>query len=121
MNQCPHLAPFTCVLAVREFENWLVAGATGFQGKKHLDLPDPLPPVTDPEAFAGASWLVKQRQKVSRSKTYKKTADAIAFIKAMDLAEAHRTSRPFRKLCRELEKLIPPTVAPSNPAADTPT
>jgi hypothetical protein len=120
-QHCPHLSPFTCVLAVREFENWIVAGAAGFVGRGDLDLPNPLVLPTDPEAFAGASWLSKQRQQVSRSKSYKKTADAIPFIKAMNLAEAHHTSRSFRKLCRELEKLIPPMVAPPDPPPDDPT
>ncbi len=121
-QHCPHLGPFTCVLAVREFENWLVAGAAGFRGRTDLDLPDPLTLPTDPEAFAGASWLSKQRQLVGRGKSYKKTADAVRFIHAMDLTEAHRNSRSFRKLCREMEKLVPqPTASSPDPAADTQT
>lgn len=114
-QHCSHLSPFTCVLAVREFENWIVAGSAGFRGRNDLDLPDPLPPVTDPEAFAGASWLTKQRQLVGRGKTYKKTADAVRFIHAMDLAEAERTSRSFQKLCKELRGLTPPPPSPTEP------
>jgi hypothetical protein len=117
-QHCPHISPFACVLAVREFENWLVAGAAGFRGRTDLDLPDPLVLPADPEGFAGASWLVMQRQQVSRSKTYKKTHDAVRLIHAMDLAEAHRTSRSFQKLCSEVGKLRPPPVpsAPNTPA-----
>lgn len=115
-QHCPHLGPFTCVLAMREFENWLVAGAAGFRGRTDLDLPDPLVLPADPEAFAGASWLVKQRQLVDRGKTYKKTADAVRLIHAMDLAEAHRTSRSFRKLCKEVQAFAAPPVPPPTPS-----
>lgn len=117
-HHCPHLTPFACVLAVREFENGIVAGAAGFQTRIDLNLPTPMPLPADPEGFAGASWLVRQRKRVRQNLTYKKRDDAVRFIHAMDLAEAERTSRSFRKLCKELRNLLLPVVPPPPPSAD---
>jgi hypothetical protein len=116
-EQCPHISNVTCVLAVKEFENWLIAGATGFAGKTELGLPDPLVLPQDPETRKGSAWLAEQRQQAKRGSTYSKTVDGVQFVKRMDLGAARASSPSFDKLCRELAKLIPspPSEAPSPP------
>lgn len=118
-RQCPHIPNVACVLAVKEFENWLVAGANGFAGFKELKLPDPLVLPQDPEARKGSAWLAEQRQKVGRGLAYTKTRDAIDLVKRMDLVAARASSPSFDKLCRELEKLIPPP-PPADPSPPAP-
>jgi len=117
-DQCPHIPNVACILAVKEFENWIVAGAAGFTGKTELRLPDPLVLPPDPEARKGSAWLAEQRQKVGRGLTYSKTVDGVLFVKRMDLVAARATSPSFDKLCRELEKLIPPAEDSTPPPAE---
>ena len=108
-------ADIACVLAKRMLENWIVAGCSTLAGKNGL--PDPLPPPADPEGCSGSSWLDAQLRRVNRTRKYKKTVDAEAFVKLIDLGECRNRSPSFDKLCRELEARIPTPPPPHPPSA----
>ncbi len=96
----------SCVLAKQMLENWIVAGASTLAGVN--DLPDPLPARGHFEDHSGAAWLETQLRSQSKSRKYKKTADAEAFIRTMDLQECRDNAPSFDKLCRELQARLPP-------------
>ena len=60
-QQCPHIPDFACVIAVKEFENWLLAGAKGFVGNPDLKLPADFDVPNRPDEMTGAGWFAKQR------------------------------------------------------------
>ena len=104
----------SCVLATRMIENWFVAGCSTLAGLQGL--PTPLLPPSDPEGRSGTKWLDDQIKLYSRGKNkYKKTTDAAVFALKMNLQECRASSPSFDKLCRELERLIPPLVPPPSP------
>jgi hypothetical protein len=110
-------ASIACVLANWMFENWLIAGSVTLGGVSGL--PNPLPPVPTVEGVRGKSWIDQQLRSVSKNRAYSETIDCVEFVRRMDV-QAARTADSFDKLCRELEKLIPPAVAPSpDPQGDT--
>lgn len=73
------------VLAVREFEQWLVAGDPGADQS-----PD--------ETRGGKGWLSQQYGR------YSPTADQPRLAASMDLVRAERDSRSFRKLIKVLKE-----------------
>jgi hypothetical protein len=98
-------ADIACVLAKRMLENWIVAGASTLGGVNGL--PDPLLPPDRVEECSGAAWLEGQLRSKNRARKYKKTVDAEAFVRAMNLPECRANSPSFDKLCRELEARLP--------------
>jgi hypothetical protein len=102
----PEGTPVSCVLAKRMLENWIVAGASTLAGVN--DLPDPLPARDQFEERSGAAWLEAQLRSKNKSRKYKKTVDAEAFVRAMALQECRDNAPSFDKLCRDLEARLPP-------------
>ncbi len=92
-----------CVLANREFENWIVAGASTLGGV--LGLPDPIPVQFDVEVMKGSSWLDQQLRSVTANSKYKKADHALEFVKEMDIHEARTNSKSFDRLCKKLEQI----------------
>ena len=99
-------ADIACVLAKWMFENWFVAGASTLAGVNGL--PDPLPPRNQFEDRSGVAWLTSQLRAKDATRAYKKRIDAETFVRAMNLSECRGNSPSFDKLCRELEKRLPP-------------
>ncbi|MBD0737118.1 DUF4276 family protein [Streptomyces sp. CBMA29] len=99
--------PLLAVAAVREFEAWFLAGATGLAG--HAGLPADLQPPPQPETIRGAKeWLTKR---MPRGSSYQETAHQPSFAQLFDL-DAARTGAPsFDKFCRDVHRLL--TRAPS--------
>ena len=97
-----------CVLAMKMFENWIVAGASTLAGFNNL--PDTLPACVNPEEVHGSVWLDKQMRLKDATRKYRKTDDAREFVRRMNLVDAHNNSRSFRKLCKELRSLLPPPI-----------
>jgi hypothetical protein len=87
-------------------ENWIIAGASTLGGinglPNSLQLPD------NPEEHSGAAWLDQQIRSRNSARKYEKTTDAAAFVKKMNLTQCRSSSPSFDKLCRDLEKLLPP-------------
>jgi hypothetical protein len=99
-------ADISCVLAKRMLENWIVAGASTLAGVN--DLPDPLPAREQFEELSGVAWLETQLRRRNKTRKYKKTTDAEAFVRTMALQECRDNSPSFDKLCRELEVRVAP-------------
>jgi hypothetical protein len=98
----PH-RPSAAVLAVKEFENWFIAGITGLWGKRGIPV-GPQPP-DDIESIRDAKgWLSRNMEPGSR---YKETSDQAAFAALFDMEEARRLAPSFDKCWREVESLLP--------------
>lgn len=86
------------VLAVREYEAWLVAAASSLRGRSGL--PDDLEPPPDPEAIGSPkAWLDR------RMRGYSETTDQPALTAHLDLDLA-RAAPSFDKLVREVTRLL---------------
>lgn len=105
---------FACVLAKRMLENWIVGGASALAGCHGF--PDPLSPRSHCESGSGVKWLLEERKRAMppgkrRAAPYKKIADGVALVRAIDLAEARSNCPSFAKLCRDLERRAHPPPA----------
>lgn len=107
----PSDASVACVLPKRMLENWILAGASTLAGVNNL--PATLPDRDRFEERNGAAWLDDQIRSLNASRKYKKTVDAEAFIRSMDLKECRTNSPSFDKLCRDLDKCCP--ISPTKP------
>jgi hypothetical protein len=114
----PADAVTACVIAKRMLENWMVAGASTLAGVNGL--PDPLPVRDQFEERSGVAWLGEQLRSRNSARKYKKTVDAEAFVRGMDLQECRANSPSFDKLCRDLGTFLPPpTESASTPPSDS--
>ena len=93
--------PIGVVLAVREYEAWLLTAASSLRGKRGL--PADLEAPTVPEAIRDAKGWLDQRM----PRGYSPTADQPALTGLFDL-ELARSSPSFDKLVRELTRLLLP-------------
>jgi hypothetical protein len=90
--------PVGVVLAVREYEAWLLAGIQSLRGQRGLTW-DIVPP-RDPEAIRGAKgWLEKHMGR------YSETTDQPALTAKLSLEEA-RNAPSFDKFVREVTRLL---------------
>jgi len=90
------------VLAHREYEGWFLAAAESLAGKRRL--PTNLAAPSDPEAIRDAKgWLSRQ---MLASNRYSPTQDQPALTALLDLHLAHLRSRSFRKLWKEVERIL---------------
>ncbi|WP_168801644.1 DUF4276 family protein [Glycomyces buryatensis] len=95
-------APSFVVIPNREFEAWFLAAASSFAGK--FGLPEDLRPPPDPEAIRDAKgWFTKR---MPRGRPYKPAVHQKQFAKLLDLDAARGSSRSFRKLCSDLERIL---------------
>lgn len=93
--------PIGVVLAVREYEAWLLTAASSLRGKRGL--PADLEAPAMPEAIRDAKGWLGQRM----PRGYSPTADQPALTGLFDL-ELARSSPSFDKLVRELTRLLLP-------------
>lgn len=91
--------PIGVVLAVREYEAWLLASASSLCSKRGL--PADLEPPPAPEAIRDAKGWLGQRM----PRGYSPTTDQPALTGLFDL-ELARSSPSFDKLIRELTRLL---------------
>jgi len=96
----------TCIIANVEYETWFAAAAESLT--EYLDLSGDSTNPTDPESQrCGKSWIEKRFKGVK----YSETVDQPKMTARMDLALCRSRSPSFDKLCRELEKRLPPATA----------
>lgn len=95
-------ANVVCVMPKRSIENWIVAGANSLSGMNGL--PTNLSSSENVEECSGVAWVQRQLKSRNQSRGYKKTQDAKIFFQSIDLADCHKNSRSFQKLCSELKK-----------------
>ena len=96
--------PIGVVLAVREYEAWLLTSASSLRGKRGL--PDDLEAPSLPEAIRDAKGWLGQRM----PRGYSPTTDQPALTGLFDL-ELARRSPSFDKLVRELTRLLLPVAS----------
>ncbi len=96
--------PLPCyvVMPNREFEAWFLAAIESLRGTRGIRHDATSHP--DPEGKRGAAEELRKRMTANR--TYSKTADSAALIQALDLAEAHRRCRSFRRMVRAFGLLV---------------
>lgn len=95
------LLPSTVVVAVREFEAWFLAAAQSLRSHRKVR-PDAEPP-PDPEQIRGAKEYLETRI-LRAQETYAATVDQPSFA-AMISLELASTSRSFRKLAKEIDRI----------------
>jgi hypothetical protein len=89
------------VIAKKEYEAWFLAAARSLAGQRGLL--DHLDPPNDPESIQGAKeWLTAR---MPSDQSYSPTRHQSAYSDFLDLSEA-RTTRSFRKLEKELARLL---------------
>ncbi len=88
--------PCYVVMPNREFEAWFLAAIESLRGTRGIRHDATSHP--DPESKRGAAEELRRRMTPNR--TYSKRTDAAALIQALDLAEAHRRCRSFRRMVR---------------------
>jgi hypothetical protein len=90
------------VLAVKEFENWFIAGVKGLWGRRGI--PAGLQPPANVESIRGAKeWLSRN---MDSGFTYRPTRDQAAFAALFDMQEARRLAPSFDKCWREVKGLL---------------
>jgi hypothetical protein len=96
-------ASVSIVVANREYEAWFLSAASSLSARGRLAAQTTAP--NDPESIRGAKeWL---RDRMGTGNTYSETRHQSAFSAVMDLSEARR-ARSFRKLEREVRRLLQP-------------
>jgi len=94
--------PVYVVLAKREYEAWLIASLETMRGQRRIRHDAPPPP--DAEAIRDAKgWLSEQMPK---GVPYTETGDQAALTTFLDFRLAHQRSRSFRKLWKDLSKIV---------------
>jgi hypothetical protein len=96
--------PVSVVLAVCEFEAWFLAAAESLRGVRGLaaDLERP----ANPEAIRDAKGWIKRSRTDGLS--YSETTDQAALTAMFDLDLATQRSSSFRKLRRDVQRLMGP-------------
>ncbi len=91
----PH-RQISVVLANREYEAWFIAAAQSLDGQRgfNFDSADVVEPETPRDA---KGWINAHMG----SRVYGETTDQPAFSALLDLHQAYKGSRSFRKLCEE--------------------
>ena len=88
------------ILANREYEAWLIAGARSLHGQRGFTLDHKTGVEVDAENLRNAKGWIKAHM---ASNSYGETTDQPAFSAQVDLQEVFNRSRSFRKLCSEWE------------------
>ncbi|MGL6074775.1 MAG: hypothetical protein ACRC8S_11495 [Fimbriiglobus sp.] len=92
------------IIANKMFENWLIAGCSGYLGR--FGMPSVDPGIQDAETRKGYSWMRELLSDRAANKPYRKIVDGIDLTKSFDIAEASLKSRSFRKLLSDLARWI---------------
>jgi len=110
-NCVPHLAvwarqeiahlPCAVVMARREYEVWLLAAIESLRGQRGILANASYE--ADPEAKRDAKGALRR---LTRGETYSPTADQSALTATFDLAAAYRRCSSFRKLVKELCRIL---------------
>ncbi len=96
-------ADLACVLPHPMFETWFAAAAASLAG--YNGLPADLATPANPEDNGlGKGWLKKHLPR-----KYLERIDQPRFVSRMDFAQGREHSQSFDKLCRELERRVPPS------------
>jgi hypothetical protein len=92
--------PCRVIVAVREIEAWLIAGAESLRG--YRGIPDDLSAPDNVETIRGAKEWLGQRKKTG----YKSTIDQLPLLLKLDYQDARRRAPSLDKFLRDLDFLI---------------
>jgi Domain of unknown function (DUF4276) len=99
--------PVAIVVANREYEAWFLASLASLRGRaigEGLRFPSNCHIPGSPETIRGAKeWISKQ---LPRGKIYKETEHQVTMTRLIDLNEASKNSRSFRRLQSALDFLL---------------
>lgn len=95
--------PVYIVLAVKEYESWLLASMEALKGKGGL-IATPKLPVGGPESVRDAKGWIKKNMGPGLS--YSQTVDQAKLTAQLDLRLAHQHARSFRKLWKSMDDLV---------------
>ena len=99
--------PVFVIIANREFEAWLLAGAASLAGRRGLDTGLVAP--EDPDKVRDVKGWLSQRMGVSR---YREVSDQAALCASVDLDAATASSRSFRKFRKDVIDALEPARTP---------
>ncbi len=95
--------PVYVVLAVREYESWLLASLESLKGQAGI-VPDPACPENGPESVRDAKGWVSRN--LASGRTYAPTVDQARLTAHLDPVLAYANSRSFRKLWHDVADLV---------------
>ena len=102
----PHPIVVVIVAANRMYENWILASLVTVRGSE-LDelvgLPADTPLPTNAEVENGKVYIQKH---LPQGRGYKETSDQEAMTHLIDIDEAKKNSRSFRRLCHAIEEVL---------------
>ena len=94
--------PVQIVCAHRCYESWFLASLDTIKGQRGISdtavLPQAAEDVSNPK-----QWLTDQ---MPTGQAYKETIHQASLSRSIDIGEAHKISRSFRRLCHALEQLL---------------
>jgi hypothetical protein len=93
--------PVAAVVAKRMFESWVIAGAEGLISEGEVNSKE-VPP--DPESVRSPKQWLSAR--IKRDDGYGEMADLKRLTGCFSIEHAHRRSPSFRKLCKEVARLL---------------
>ncbi len=94
--------PCAIVLARREYESWFLAAIESLRGIRGIR--EDAAYADDPEVKGDAKGAI--RRMTPKNAPYSPTADQPALSAVFDLAQAYRNARSFRKLVKELCRVL---------------
>lgn len=97
--------PFRAVVAVREFEAWMLAAKSSLRGVRGIRETAEVP-AEGPERMRDAAGRLTSNMDGDRR--YIKVDDAPAFVARLDLAMARENSASFRRFCDAFDALTRP-------------
>ena len=94
--------PVQIVCAHRSYESWFLASLDTIKGQRGISdtavLSQDAEDVSNPK-----QWLTDQ---MPTGQAYKETIHQASLSRSIDIGEAHKNSRSFRRLCHALEQLL---------------
>lgn len=94
--------PCGVVMARKEYEAWFLAAIESLRGKRDIRLDAAYP--QDPEQVRGAKGVISRM--MPQNTPYSETADQPALSAQLDLRMAYRRASSFRKLVKELCRIL---------------
>ena len=97
-------SPVEIVCAHRSYESWFLASLDTIKGQRGISDTAVLSQAAE-DVSSPKQWLTDQ---MPPGQAYKETIHQASLSRSIDIVEAHKNSRSFRRLCHALEQLLAP-------------
>ena len=97
-------SPVEIVCAHRSYESWFLASLDTIKGQRGIGDTAVLSQASE-DVSSPKQWLTDQ---MPPGQAYKETIHQASLSRSIDIVEAHKNSRSFRRLCHALEQLLAP-------------